>query len=111
MNNLYWFYIVVFCSSKVLQLLLKHTNLAAMHHLVHKHLKGMSLLHLVLMDVPGIHQEDLERKQLECLRVVQDFNAKLYFSLLDKADRNQMTPILAVICEGNHKVSAYIPLI
>ena len=76
-----------------------------MHRLIHKHLNGFSLLHLIVLDVPLSQEEDIESRQLECLKVVKEYNAKMYSSLLKKADKRQLTPILAVIHDGSAKVS------
>ena len=79
-----------------------------MHRLIHKHLNGMSLLHLIVLDVPLSEEEDIESRQLQCLKVVKEFNAKMYSSLLEKADKKQLTPILAVIHDGSAKVSTHM---
>ena len=79
-----------------------------MHRLLHKHMKGMSLLHLIVLDSLSSQQTEIESRQLDCLKTVQEFNPKMYSSLLSKNDRNQITPLLAAIREGNGSVSILV---
>ena len=79
-----------------------------MHRLLHKHMKGMSLLHLIVLDSLSSQQTEIESRQLDCLKAVQEFNPKMYSSLLSKNDRNQITPLLAAIREGNGNVSMLV---
>ena len=88
----------------MLKLLLRKTNLPLTHRLLHANLNGMSLLHLVLLDRDLIDSEDIETRQIECLRVIKGCNSIMYTSLLEKADKKQRKPILVAIAEGLSEV-------